>query len=132
MEARKILKTCKYCGIVQYNHVCPQRRFRERKNTEIEKFRCSNKWQNKRDEIKKRDLYLCQICIREIYNTVIKYNSKELSVHHNIPIKEDYDKRLDNNNLITVCNYHHELCEKGEISREQVQEIINKQEEKLG
>ena len=51
-----------------------------------------------------------------------------LSVHHNIPIGEDYNKRLDNNNLLTVCSVHHEMCESGEISKEIVQKIIDEQE----
>ena len=54
----------------------------------------------------------------------------ELSVHHNIPINENYNRRLDNDNLITVCSYHHEMCESGEIPREAVQRIIDEQEGK--
>ena len=87
-------------------------------------------WQKKREEIKKRDLYLCQICIRELYDTVNKYNTKDLSVHHNIPINEDYNKRLDNNNLITLCDYHHKMCENRDITRQEVQRIINEQNNK--
>ena len=45
-------------------------------------------------------------------------------MHHIIPLEEDYNKRLDSDNLITLCRYHHELAEKGEISREELQEII--------
>ena len=94
------------------------------------KFRWTSTWQRKREEIKRRDLYLCQICIRELYNTIYKYNTEDLEVHHNIPINEDYNKRLDNDNLLTVCHTHHEMCESGEIQREEVQTIINEQENK--
>ena len=45
-------------------------------------------------------------------------------MHHIISLEEDYNKRLDSDNLITLCRYHHELAEKGEISREELQEII--------
>ena len=53
-----------------------------------------------------------------------EYTYKELEVHHIIPLEEDYNKRLDSDNLITLCRYHHELAEKGEISREELQKII--------
>lgn len=124
-----MFKTCQYCGIVPYNHVCPYKK-NNKTITDIDKFRWTRLWQKKREEIKKRDLYLCQICIRELYNTKIKYNSSNLSVHHNVPLNEDFNLRLENNNLITVCDYHHELCEKGDIPREEVQYIINEQEKK--
>lgn len=45
-------------------------------------------------------------------------------MHHIIPLEEDYNKRLDSDNLITLCRYYHELAEKGEISREALQEMI--------
>ena len=126
-----MLKSCQYCGrIHDSKYICEKRASRKKQTTEADKFRWTSKWQKKRDEIKKRDLYLCQICIRELYNTVTKYNTEDLSVHHNIPINEDYNKRLDNNNLLTVCGYHHEMCESGEIPREEVQTIINEQESK--
>ena len=124
-----MLKSCQYCGrIHDSKYICEKRASRKKQTTEADKFRWTSKWQKKRDEIKKRDLYLCQICIRELYNTVTKYNTEDLSVHHNIPINEDYNKRLDNNNLLTVCSYHHEMCESGEIPREEVQLIIDEQE----
>lgn len=124
-----MLKSCQYCGkIHDSKYICQEKPNRKKEATEADKFRWTRLWQKKREEIKKRDLYLCQICIRELYNTVTKYNMNELSVHHNIPINEDYNRRLDNDNLITVCSYHHEMCESGEIPREAVQKIINEQE----
>lgn len=124
-----MLRSCQYCGkIHDSKFICSQKPQRKKYNTEANKFRNTNKWHIKREEIKKRDLYLCQICIRELYNTINKYNTEDLQVHHNIPLKEDYNKRLDNNNLITLCKYHHEMCECGKIPREEIQGIINEQE----
>lgn len=126
-----MLKSCQYCGkIHDSKYICNKKNKGKKQITEADKFRWTRKWQNKREEIKKRDLYLCQICIRELYNTVTKYNTEDLSVHHNIPLNEDYNKRLDNDNLLTVCDYHHEMCENGKIPREEVQQIINEQENK--
>ena len=124
-----MLKSCQYCGkIHDSKFICSKKPKKQKQITDIDKFRCTSKWQKKREEIKQRDLYLCQICIRELYNTIIKYNMQELEVHHNVPINEDYNKRLDNDNLLTVCKYHHEMCENGEIPREEVQQIIKEQE----
>ena len=126
-----MLKSCQYCGRIHNSkYICKEKASRKKQITEADKFRWTSKWQKKREEIKKRDLYLCQICIRELYNTVTKYNTEDLSVHHNIPINEDYNKRLDNYNLLTVCGYHHEMCESGKIPREETQIIIDEQESK--
>ena len=126
-----MLRSCQYCGkIHDSKYICKEKPNRKKEVTEADRFRWTSSWHRKREEIKKRDLYLCQICIRELYNTVTKYNMNELSVHHNIPITEDYNRRLDNDNLITVCSYHHEMCESGEIPREAVQRIIDEQEGK--
>lgn len=124
-----MLKSCQYCGRIHDSKlICSKKPKKQRQITEIDKFRWTKRWQKKREEIKKRDLNLCQICIRELYNTETKYNTQNLEVHHNIPINEDYNKKLENNNLLTVCHYHHELCENGDILREEVQSIINEQE----
>lgn len=126
-----MLKSCQYCGkIHDSKYICKKKPNRKKEITEADKFRWTRLWQKKREEIKKRDLYLCQICIRELYNTENKYNTNDLSVHHNVPLNEDFNKRLENNNLLTVCGYHHELCENKEIPREIVQKIIDEQERK--
>lgn len=126
-----MLRSCPYCGRIHDRKLmCSQKPKLKKEPTEADRFRWTNNWKKKREEIKKRDLYLCQICIRELYETVTKYNTEDLGVHHNIPLNECYDKRLDNNNLLTVCDYHHQKCEKGEIPREEVQKIIDEQEKK--
>ena len=126
-----MLKSCSHCGkIHDSKYICSKRQNKKKQISEADKFRWTNIWKKKTKEIKERDLYLCQICIRELYNTLVKYNTENLSVHHNVPLSEDYNKRLDNDNLLTVCDYHHEMCESGEIPREEVQRIINEQENK--
>lgn len=127
-----MLKSCQYCGRIHNSgYICPYKPIRKSKITEADKFRWTSLWQKKREEIKQRDLYLCQICIRELYDTVVKYNTEELEVHHNIPINEDYNKRLNNYNLLTVCDMHHKMCDNGKIPREEVQQIIDEQEGKV-
>lgn len=133
-----MLKSCKYCmRIHDSKHICKQRQKaindrqnRFKANREIDQFRNSKAWKIKREEIKQRDNYLCQICIRELYNTLRKYVYDGLSVHHVLSLNDNFEKRLDDNILITTCNYHHEKMERGEIPIDVVLEIIKEQESK--
>ena len=118
-----MLKTCSICGkIHDFNKVC--KRKKPQKKTEASKFRKTNKWTEKSRSIRQRDKYLCQVCITDKYNTNYRYTYKDLEVHHIVPLEEDYSKRLDSNNLITLCRYHHEMAESGQIPREELQEMV--------
>lgn len=125
------LKSCKYCGkIHKKDFTCPMKPQKNMyKKSEADDFRGTGSWKKKRDNIKERDKYLCQICIRKLYNTIKKYNYSDLEVHHIVPIKEDYSLRLEDTNLITICKYHHELAEQGTIPREELLSIVKEQEE---
>lgn len=121
--------SCKYCGrIHDRSYACGSRPKQIKRKYEKDAFRSTYAWQKKAAEIKERDHYLCQICVRNLYNTTSRINSTDLSVHHAIPLKERYDKRLDNDNLITVCGKHHEMAENGTISLDEVLKIIAEQE----
>lgn len=118
--------TCSRCGIVKRGHICPYKTYMKRdKDSKADKFRKSKAWTNKSREVRQRDRYLCRVCEADIYNTIRQYNYDKLEVHHIVPINEDYDKRLDNDNLITLCNYHHKLAEENKIPREVLQELIS-------
>ncbi len=118
-----MLKTCSVCGkIHDFNKVC--RRQKPKKKSEANKFRKTNRWTEKSRSIRQRDKYLCQVCLSGKYDTNYRYTYKELEVHHIVPLEEDYSKRLDSNNLITLCRYHHEMAEKGQIPREELQEMV--------
>ena len=139
-----MLVSCKYCGrIHERKFECEPKKkeieeqkqkrikkFKKKKNY-INSFRCTKAWTNKSIEIRKRDLYLCQICIRKKYNYKNQYENNKLSVHHIIPIHEDYNKRLDNNNLITLCDMHHQMAEDGYIPRDELLLIVKEQENEL-
>ena len=118
-----MLKTCSVCGkIHDMNIVC--KRPTTKKETKANSFRKTNKWTEKSKSIRKRDKYLCKICLSGKYDTNYKYTHKELEVHHIVPIEEDYSLRLDSNNLITLCRMHHEMAEKGKISRDELRSMI--------
>lgn len=127
-EDKKMLKTCSKCGIVSQDHVCPYRKYKTKsKDSKANKFRGTKAWTNKSIEIRQRDRYLCVVCINNLYNTINTYNYDKLEVHHITPIEDDYNKRLDNNNLITLCNYHHKLAEAGEIPKEELYKLLDKE-----
>ena len=67
--------------------------------------------------------------MRNIYGTYRQYNHENLSVHHVEPVSQEWDKRLDDGNLITLCRMHHEMAEAGEIPYEELRRIINEQED---
>ena len=109
-----MLKSCPYCGKIHpRNYVCPCKPQYTKHNIQIDRFRNSKAWRTKRVEVAQRDLNMCRLCAIESN----KYNSS-IGVHHITPLAEDYSKRLDNDNLISLCPYHHELAENGKIARE--------------
>lgn len=120
-----MLKTCKHCGVVDENHICPHRKSRQKSgDRQSDKFRKTKGWTNKSIEIRRRDKYLCQVCLRNKYNTLTFLNYKTVEVHHITPIAEDYNRRLDNDNLISLCSYHHKMADKGQIPRAELYEIV--------
>ena len=128
-----MLKSCKYCGRIHDSKIlCKQKKIEEdkrkakRKNTKAYKFRKTKVWERKSRQIRQDDNYLCLCCLDKKPGTIEQYNSKEISVHHIDPIEEDYGKRLDDDNLITVCPVHHEMCEKEEITREEQRDLITR------
>ena len=74
-----------------------------KKPTEITKFRSSRTWERKRTKILERDLHLCRLCLHDGY-----VNNKQLEVHHIISLRDNYELRLEDNNLITLCKACHE------------------------
>lgn len=128
-----MLVSCSYCGrIHDKNFDCGRKPRRIRYNTDAVKFRNTSRWQKKSREIRERDNFLCQCCIREMPGTFRKYEYDGCSVHHNVPLSEDLSRGLENANLITLCSVHHEMAERGEISRDTIQAIINEQEHGTG
>lgn len=117
-------KACSKCGkIHDRKYICVIKgTAQERAESLAYSFRNKQVWKRKSYEIRDRDMHLCQVCLRGHYNTRKIYNSADLSVHHIVSLASDYERRLDNSNLITLCRYHHELAELGRIP---VQELLS-------
>jgi len=119
-----MLKSCPYCGKIHpRDYVCPSKPQYSKHNIQIDRFRNSKAWKLKRIEIAQRDLHMCRLCAIGYSNQPAKYNG-DISVHHITPLAEDYSMRLDNGNLISLCSYHHELAESGNIPREILREVV--------
>ena len=117
-----MLKSCKYCGRIHATKFdCGMKPTRDKPSTNANKFRWSRRWRAKRNQIVERDNSLCLLC-RE--NKVYTYN--DLEVHHIVKIEEDYDKRLDDENLATTCVTHHKQADSGEINKEYLRGILSR------
>ena len=124
-------KSCPYCGrIHERNYICPKKPAPPKRTkfaTDQNKFRRKNAWTKKSIAIRKRDGYLCQICARGLYDPEKMYQSEGLEVHHIVPLKSDYNLRLDDENLITLCEKHHEMAEAGLIPAGLLRRIAEEQ-----
>ena len=118
-----MLTTCRYCNSIHdSSYECEKKPKPEYKKncTYIDRFRSSRAWRKKAEAIKKRDKYLC---VYSLSKGVIE--THDLEVHHIVPIKEDWNKRLDDSNLITLTRLVHEQAEDGTISREELLKSIS-------
>ena len=75
--------------------------YRRRARTDIDKFYSSKQWQDLRAYVLARDNYLCQDCLKEHKITAAR------DVHHIEFLLNNWDKRLEDNNLIALCRECH-------------------------
>jgi 5-methylcytosine-specific restriction protein A len=68
-----------------------------RRDKRAEAFYKSRAWVAARRRVLIRDNYLCQECLRQGY--IIRADT----VHHKIGLKEDWSKRLQLDNLVSLC-----------------------------
>jgi 5-methylcytosine-specific restriction endonuclease McrA len=124
-------RSCKHCGT--YHEVkfdCGRKPSRQKKLNAADKFRKTNAWRKKSLEIRQRDKSLCQVCIRQLYNTTLQYNFETIEVHHIIKLEVDMSKKLDNEWLLSMCKYHHTMADDYQIPMDELHEIAMEQEKK--
>jgi len=116
-----MLKTCTVCGRIHaMDNQCQPRR----DDSKAARFRQGRHWKNKSIAIRERDHYLCQCCIRNLYDTGRMLNCDLVEVHHIVPVGDNYDLRLEDDNLISLCHRHHEAAEAGRIGRGEMREWL--------
>lgn len=72
------------------------------RDSKYNKFYKSKEWKKIRQLVIIRDHSLCKDCLNN--NTITPYHT----VHHIVPIKEEWSKRLDVANLICLCESCHQ------------------------
>ncbi|MFR9055781.1 MAG: HNH endonuclease [Acidaminococcus intestini] len=97
----------------------PKRKWYPKRRGQIERFRSTATWQKKREEVLTRDHYLCRVCLDADH----RINNRGLSVHHITPLGKDFERRLDIDNLITLCSKHHDEAEHGLIPANRLREL---------
>ena len=136
-----MLKACSRCGRIHPHTLpCPGRpgseknskeRFKyknprwNKKITDAVRFRRTAAWQKKRLEVLERDRYLCKVCLTKKYLCSSPADNRHLQVHHIVPIEEDAARKLDEDNLISLCPFHHRMAEEGEIPRAELFALAN-------
>ena len=117
-----MLRSCSACGRIHDSRfVCTAKRKAKRRQSKADRFRNTKEWQDARNEARERDNNLCLVC-RSLGDITID----GLSVHHIVPLEEDYGLRADLDNLATLCTPHHEEAERGDISRSELRELIER------
>ncbi|MFG3610987.1 HNH endonuclease signature motif containing protein [Rummeliibacillus stabekisii] len=91
----------------------------------VAKFYQSTEYRNMRQRKMIEVNGLCKVCIK-----LGHINSAKIC-HHIVPVREDFDKRLDNENCIMICNDCHEkLHDRTNDKTLTIDELIRKEREK--
>lgn len=121
-----MLKACQYCGRIHpKNYDCGRIPTYGRKGTAEQRFRSSTAWTKASMRIRARDHYMCVYCMQHDK----RVTTEGIEVHHIIPVREDYNRRLDGDNLVSLCRLHHEQAESGVIKRDALMMMAARQEE---
>jgi 5-methylcytosine-specific restriction endonuclease McrA len=116
------LKSCARCGKIHARGAkCPQSRKYQKTNES--RLRSSYAWTLKAKQIKNDALGLCEVCKAQ---GVYTYDG--LEVHHITKLKDDPNGLLDDENLITLCVYHHKQADNGEISAGYLRELAKERD----
>ena len=59
-----------------------------------------------------------------MYDTKKRLNSDNISVHHIEKLEENYEKRLDDYNLISLCEVHHKMADRNDIPKSVLSSIV--------
>lgn len=134
-------KYCEKCGAIveaqkkqslkaleeneEYKRNRNKRRAMKNRDNKEQIFYASLSWRQLRKYVLSKCKGICLYCLME-HNRF----STAKDVHHIISLKEDWNKRLDTDNLICLCRechlFIHSIYTQGENSRENLQEKLQK------
>lgn len=82
---------------------------------DVNKFYKSTDWDIARESVLIRDKFECQRCNGNWCDGINQVKEKKLTkaivVHHIVALKDNYNKALDLNNLVSLCRECHEIVE---------------------
>ena len=107
----KVKRYCTVCGKI-HEGKCKRGYISTERNSQADRFRNTQVWKRTAKAILERDFHCCRVCFAAGILT-----NRGLSVHHIVPLTEDYERRLDSDNLITLCSRCHARAEHGAILR---------------
>lgn len=113
MEFR-VKRYCSKCGKIHEGR-CKREYISVERNSQADKFRNTQLWKRTARAILERDFHCCRVCFAAGILT-----NRGLSVHHIVPLTEDFERRLDSDNLITLCSHCHARAERGAIPRKRL------------
>ena len=115
-----MLRTCSVCGGIHHEDNMCKRTYK--KNSYASKFRNSNAWITKREQIKKRDKYLCQMCLKD---NIYTYNNLEIVIDQ-WPLIPEY-MEIEGTSVEEVLNFVKKLnLENCEVTTEDVVSVYKK------
>lgn len=92
------------------------------RDPKLKAFYSSKAWKSTSLAIKKRDRGLCKLCLYK------NMKGDAETTHHIVEIKEDFEQRLSEKNLISLCDKCHKQVhaeyEKGQKSKENQQKEL--------
>ena len=112
------LKSCSKCGRIHpRGYICNKGRVYAQ--TDESKLRSKYAWTKKAKQIKADANNLCEVCRAQGI-----YTYDGLEVHHITKLSVDPGGLLDDDNLITLCVYHHKQADAGEIDADYLRELV--------
>ena len=113
------LKSCSRCGKIHARgYKCNIGRIYA--NTEEKKLRSKYAWTQKAKQIKADALGLCEVCKDQGI-----YTYDGLEVHHITKLSDDPNGLLDDDNLITLCVYHHKQADAGLLDEIYLRNLVS-------
>lgn len=76
------------------------------RDPQYDRFYKSAQWKKKREQVLRRDGYLCQQCLNQE-----RYQQADM-VHHIVEVKDNWSKRLELSNLVSLCHSCHNKIHK--------------------
>ena len=112
------LVSCSKCGKLHpRGYKCTIKR--TYKKTDDDRLRSTYRWTKKAKQIKKDANGLCEVCRAQ---GIYTYN--DLEVHHITKLRDNPNGLLDDDNLITLCVYHHKQADDGELNADFLRKLV--------